>query len=121
MESHCYKYIEKVSQFVTNVDSRKNCLIDLIPKIIGNPTFCPFCSTSHYDNIINPSSRLETEFASPGTNYPSEGFKPQFKFTQDVFEIVAVSSRKHPTYTMKDEQNEIICGDFHQKELSKVI
>ena len=46
-------------------------------------------------------------------------YKPQF--TKDVFKIVAVSSKKPPTYTLKDEQDEIICGKFYQKELIKVI
>ena len=48
-----------------------------------------------------------------------KGYKPQF--TQEVFEIVAISSRKPPTYTIKDEQDEIIRGKFYQKELIKVI
>ena len=33
-------------------------------------------------------------------------YKPQF--TREVFEIVAIVTRKSPTYTIKDEQNEII-------------
>ena len=48
-----------------------------------------------------------------------KGYKPHF--TQEVFEIVAISSRKPPTYTIKDEQDEIIRGKFYQKELIKVI
>ena len=48
-----------------------------------------------------------------------KGYKPQF--TQEVLESVAISSRKPPTYTIKDEQDEIIRGKFHQKELIKVI
>ena len=48
-----------------------------------------------------------------------KGYKPQY--TQEVFEIVAISSRKPPTYTKKDEQDEIIRGNFYQKELIKVI
>ena len=39
-----------------------------------------------------------------------KGYKPQF--TKEVFEIVAVSSKKPPTYTKKDEQDEIILGIF---------
>ena len=46
-------------------------------------------------------------------------YKPQF--TPEVFEIVAIPSRKPPRYTIKDEQNEIIRGEFYQKELIKVI
>ena len=48
-----------------------------------------------------------------------KGYKPQF--TEEVFEIVALSSRKPSTYRIKDEQDEINRGKFHQKELKKVI
>ena len=47
------------------------------------------------------------------------GYKPQF--TKVVFEIVAISSKKPPTYTIKDEQDEIIRGKFYQKDSIKVI
>ena len=48
-----------------------------------------------------------------------KGYKPQF--TSEVFEIVAIETRKPPTYTIKDEQDEIIRVKFHQKDLIKVI
>ena len=48
-----------------------------------------------------------------------KGYKPQFK--QEVFEMIANSSRKPPTYTKQDEQDEIIRGKFYEKELVKVI
>ena len=43
------------------------------------------------------------------------------EFTSEVFEIIAIATRKPPTYTIKDEQGEIIQGKFYQKELIKVI
>ena len=46
-------------------------------------------------------------------------YKPQF--AREVFEIVAIATRKPPTYTIKDEQGEVIEGKFYQKELTKVI
>ena len=48
-----------------------------------------------------------------------KGYKPQI--TREVFEIVAIATRKPPTYTIKDEQGEVIQGRFYQKELIKVI
>ena len=48
-----------------------------------------------------------------------KGCKPQF--TREVLEIVAIATRKPPTYTIKDEQDEIIQGEFYQKELTKVV
>ena len=48
-----------------------------------------------------------------------KGYKPQF--TREDFAIVAIATRKPPTYTIKDEQGEVIKGKFYQKELIKVI
>ena len=42
-----------------------------------------------------------------------EGYKPQF--TREVFEIAAIATKIPPTYTIKDEQGEIIRGKFYQK------
>ena len=47
-----------------------------------------------------------SDFDSPS----KKGYKHQF--TQDVFEIFAISSRKPPTYTKKDEQDKIMRGNF---------
>ena len=49
-------------------------------------------------------------------------FRKSYKsqFTREVFEIVAIATRKSPTYKIKDEQDEIIQGKFYQKELIKV-
>ena len=47
------------------------------------------------------------------------GYEPQF--TEEIFEIVANSCSKHPANTIKEEQDEIICCNFYQKELIKVI
>ena len=48
-----------------------------------------------------------------------KGFKPQF--TREGFEIVAIATKKPPTYTIKNEHGEVIQGKFYQKELIKVI
>ena len=44
-----------------------------------------------------------------------KGYMPQF--TLEVFEIVAIVTRKPLTYTIKDEQDDIIQGKFYQEEL----
>ena len=48
-----------------------------------------------------------------------KGYKPQF--TQEMFESVAIATKKPPTYTIKDEQEEVIRGNFYEKELIGVI
>ena len=46
-------------------------------------------------------------------------FEP--KYTQEVFEIFALFSRKPPTYTIKHEPGDIIHDKFHPKNYSKSI
>ena len=48
-----------------------------------------------------------------------KGYKPQS--TQEIFEIVTIATKKRPTYTIKDEQDEVIRGKFYEKELIRVI
>ena len=43
------------------------------------------------------------------------------KFTQKIFDVVAIATRKPPTFTIKDDQDEIIRGVVYQKELIKVL
>ena len=71
MEVNGYKYIHKLTEFVTTLYSRTNCLIDLIPKNVKNSDFSPFCTGNHYENLENPSLELEIEFACRSMTYPS--------------------------------------------------
>ena len=48
-----------------------------------------------------------------------KGNKPQF--TQKNFEIVAIATKKPPTYAIKDEQEEVIRGKFYEWELIRII
>ena len=47
-----------------------------------------------------------------------KSYQPQF--AREVFESVAIATRKPQTYTIKDEQDDVIRGKFYQKELIKV-
>ena len=47
-----------------------------------------------------------------------KGYNPQC--TRKVFEFVAKATRKPTTYTIKDERDENIQGNFYQKELFKI-
>ena len=69
MEDNGDKYIHKLTQFVTTLNSRRNCSIDLIPKNVKNCDFCPFSTANHYENLGNPSLKLEIEFASRSMTY----------------------------------------------------
>ena len=46
-----------------------------------------------------------------------KGYKPQF--TDEIFEISAISTKKPPTYIIKVLDKEEILGKFYEKELRK--
>ena len=120
MEDNGYKYIHKLIQFITTLNSPKNCSIDLIPKNIKKSDFLTILYSKPLREFRKPKFKLGDRVGISKYDLPSrKGYKPQF--TKEVFEIVAISSRKPPTYTIKDEQDEIIRGKNYQKELIKVI
>ena len=120
MEDNGYKYIHKLTQFVTTINSRRNCSIDLIPKNVKKSNFLSILYSKPLQQFRKPKFKVGDRVSISKYDLPfRKGCKPQF--TQEFFEIVALSSRKPPTYTRKDEQDEIIRGKFYQKELVKVI
>ena len=120
MEDNGYKYILKLTQFVTTLNSRRNCLIDLIPKNVKNSDFLSILYSKPLRKFGKPEFKIGDRVRISKYDLPfRKGYNPPF--TQEVFEIVAISSRKPQTYTIKDEQGEIIRGKFYQKELIKVI
>ena len=120
MEDNGYKYIQKLTQFVTTLNSRRNCSVELIPK---NVKISNFLSTLY--------SKPLRQFRKPqfliGDRVRISKYDLLFRkcyqplFTEEVSNIFAISSGKPPTNTIKDEQDEIIRGKFYQKELVKVI
>ena len=120
MEDNGYKYIHKLTQFVTTLNSRRNCSIDLIPKNVKNSDFLSILYSKPLREIWKPKFKVGYRVRISKYDLPfTRGYKPQF--TNEVFEIFAVSSKKSPTYTIKDEQEETIRGKFYQKELIEII
>ena len=120
MEDNGYKYIHKLTQFVTTLNSQRNCSIDLIPKNVKNSDFLSILYSKPLRELRKPKFKVGDRVRISKYDLPfRKGYKPQF--TEEVFEIVAISSKKPPTYTIKDEQDQIIRGKFYQKKLIKVI
>ena len=120
MEDNGYKYIHKLTQFVTTINSRRSCSIDMIPKNVKNSDFLSILYSKPLREFrkfkFNVGDRVRI---SKYDLLFRKGYKPQF--TKEGFENVAISSKKPPTYTIKHEQDEIIRGRFYQKGLIKVI
>ena len=117
MEDYGYKYNHKLPQFVATMNSRNNRSIDMKPNHVQNSDFMLILYSKplrEYQKTIGDrvrNSKYDLLFR--------KGYKPQF--TQEVFEIVTIATIKPPTYTIKDEQEEVIRGKFYEKELIRVI
>ena len=62
---------------------------------------------------------MEIEFACPCMIYFSGDVMNHN--LNEIFEIVAIATKKSPTHTMKDVQKEVIRGKFYEEELIRVI
>ena len=120
MEDYGYKYIHKQPQFITTLNSKRNSSIDMRPNTVKNCDFLSTLCSKPLREFKKLTFKIVDRMRISKYNLPfRKGYKPQF--TREVFEIVAIATRKPPTYTIKHERDDIIRGEFHQKELIKVI
>ena len=120
MEDNGYKYNHKLTHVDTSLNSRRKCSIDLIPKNVKKSDFLSILYSKPLREFRKPKFKVADRVRISMYDLPfRKSYKPQF--TKEVFEIAAISSKKPPTYTIKDEQDEIIRGKCYQKELIKVI
>ena len=120
MEDFGYKYIHKLPQVITTLNSRRNSSIDMRLNTVKNCDFMSIFYSEDLRDFKKPIFKIGDRVQISKNDLPfCKGYKPQF--TREVFEIVAIATRKPPTYTIKDEQDEIIRGKFYQKELNQWI
>ena len=114
MEDFGYKYIQKLSQFITTLNSRRNSSIDMRPNTVRNCDFMSILYSKHLREFKKPTFKTGDEVRTSKYDLPfRKGYKPEF--TREVLEIIAIATRKPPTNTIKDEKSEVIQGKFHQK------
>ena len=90
------------------------------PTTVKNCDFMSILYSKPLREFKKPAFKISDRVRISKYDLPfGKGYKPHF--TRKVFEIVASATRKPPTYTIKDEQDEIIQGKFYQKEPIKVI
>ena len=119
MEDFGYKYRHNLPQFITTSNSRPNSSIDMRPNTVKNCNFMSILYSKPLPEFKKPTFKIGDRVRISKYDLPfRKSCKPQF--TREVFEIVAIATRKPPAYTIKDEQGESFQGKFYQKELIKV-
>ena len=118
MEQNRYNYIHKLTQFVTTLNSRTNFSIDLIPKNAKNSNFLSILYSKPLREFRKPKFKIGDRVCISKYDLPfRKGYQPQC--TQEVFETVTISSKKPPTYTIKNDKMRLSAVNFIRKSLSK--
>ena len=119
MEDYGYNYIHKTPQFIATMNSRNNRSIDMKPSHVKNSDFVLILYSKPLREHKKPKFGIGDRVRNSKFDLPfRKGYKAQF--TQEIFEIVAIATKKPATYTIKDEQKEVIRGTFYEKELIRV-
>ena len=120
MEDYGYKYIHILPQFIATMNSRNNRSIDMKPNRVRNSDFMSIFYNKPLRDYKKSKFGIGDRVRLSKYDLPfRKGYKPQL--TQEIFEIIAIVTMKPPTYTIKDEQEEVIRGKFYEKELIRVI
>ena len=120
MEDLGYNFIHKLPQFISILNSRPNSSIDMRHNTGNNCDFMSILYSNSLREYKRPVFKTGDRLRISKYDLP---FRKVYKaqFTREVLEIVAIATRKPRTYTINDEQGEIIESKFYQKELIKVI
>ena len=120
IEDYGYKSTYKLPQFIATTNSGNNRSIDMKPNHVKNSDFMSIL----YSKPLSEYKKTKIGIGDRVRIFKYDlhfrkSHKPQF--TQEIFEIVANAPKKPPTFTVKDEQEEVIREKFYDKELVRVI
>ena len=88
-ENKGFKYVHKMTHFVTTPNSRRNCSIDLIPKKVKNSDFLSIQYSKPLREFRKPKFKIEDRVRISKYDLPfRKGYKPQF--TIETFEVVPI-------------------------------
>ena len=73
MEDNGYKYIHKLTQFVTTLNSRRDCSIDFIPKNVKNSDFMSILYSKPPREFRKPKFEIRDRLRVSNMTYFQEG------------------------------------------------
>ena len=118
IEDHGEKFIYKLPQFVSTMNCRINRSIGKSPRDVKNTDFLSILYNKPLTRYKKLKFKVGDRVRISKNDIPfRKGYKPQL--TDEIFEISAVSTKKPPTYIIKDLDKEEILGKFYEKELRK--
>ena len=102
MEDFGHKYIHKLPQFITTLNSRGISSKDMRPNTVKHCDFMSIPYSKRLREFKKPTFKIGDNVRIAMYDLPfRKGYKPQF--TREVFAIVAIATRKPPIYTIKDD------------------
>ncbi len=114
------RYLPKLQQFVSTMNSRINRSIGKCPsKVTNKDVFSMLYKLpviKHKDSKFKVGNYVRIS----KQDIPfRKGYKSQF--TNEIFKVVAIATEDPFTYTLKDEDDRVIRGKFYAQELVRVI
>ena len=107
MEDYGYKYINNLTRLIVTMSFRNNHSIDMKPNLVKNSDFMSILYSKHLREYKKPKFGIGKRMRVSKYDLPfRKGYRPQY--TQEIFGIVAIATKKPPKYTIKDEQEEVI-------------
>ena len=105
---------------IATMNFRNNRSIDMKPNHVKNSDFMSILYSKPFRENKKPKFGIGDKVRFSKYDLPFRKSYQQ-QFTQEIFEFVAIATKKPPTYTIKDEQEKGIRGKLYEKELIGVL
>ena len=112
------KNVPKFQQLVSTLNYRKNRSIEKSPRDVKNSDFLSILYNKSFKKYTKPNFKIGIIFRISKNDIPFRKVNnPQF--TDEVFEISAISTKKPPRYIINHLKKEKMLEKFYENELEK--
>ena len=119
IEDHGDKFIRKLPQFVSTRNCRIKTSVAKSPRDVKNTDFLSILYNIPLTRYKKLKFKIGDKVRISRKDIPFQKvYKPQF--TDEIFKISKISTKKPHSYIIKDLDKEEILGTFYEKELRKL-